>query len=221
MPGIVLWGAETPRTHRPLWVLEELGVDYIHKPIGSRTGETQDDIFTALAPKQKIPLLEHGNFVLSESVAISRYLMEVTPNTVFWRPQTSQECAREDEWCNFIYGELDETGLYVLRRHEGLPEIYGASKAVSASTRTYVEKQLETAAEMLGDNRTLMPQGFSLADILMMSCLEWAVAYQINMPEALMQYRARIAKRPAFQRSMMKNYAKRLAAMTGDQNGST
>ena len=38
--------------------------------------------------------------------------------------------ALEDEWCNFIYGELDETSLYVMRRHHDLKDIYGDAPEV-------------------------------------------------------------------------------------------
>lgn len=210
--ALILWGSETPRTHRPVWILEELGIPYIHNPIGSRTGETQTSAFQTLSAKQKIPVLQHGDFTLTESVAISRYLISAISNDVFWTPQTLQDRAREDEWCHFIYGELDETGLYILRRHGDLASIYGGSPDVLASTKTYVERQLIAAAQLLDGRQTAMPGGFSLVDILLMGCVEWAIAYQVDVPDGLMDYRAVIAQRPAFQRSMKINYAKRLAA---------
>ena len=38
---IILWGSGTARTFRPIWMAEELGLSYVLKPIGPRTGETQ------------------------------------------------------------------------------------------------------------------------------------------------------------------------------------
>ena len=67
---IKLWGAGTTRTLRPIWMAEELGVDYELIPIGPRTGETQSKEFTDLNPKQKIPFLENCEIRLSESLAI-------------------------------------------------------------------------------------------------------------------------------------------------------
>ena len=75
-PMIEIWGAGTMRTLRPLWVLEELGLAYQLAPIGPRTGETQTQEYTELNPKQKIPFLKDGSVKLSESVAMSRYLIE-------------------------------------------------------------------------------------------------------------------------------------------------
>ena len=73
----VLWGAGTPRALRPCWMLHELGLEYEHRPIGSRTGETQTPEFRKLNPRGKIPVLEDGDLVLAESAAIVTYLGEV------------------------------------------------------------------------------------------------------------------------------------------------
>lgn len=212
---IELWGAETPRTFRPLWVLEELGIEYDHNPIGSRTGETQTKDYKALTQKQKIPLLRDGDFVLSESLAMSRYLITCYGEGIFWTPQSQRDKAREDEWCCHIYGELDETGLYVMRRHGELAHIYGASPEVMTASKAYVEKQLQGIGHHLEGRQSVMSGGFGLADILLMSCIDWAVFYQLSLPEELLTYRAHIAQRPAYQKAMAKNYAK----LFGDQNG--
>ena len=103
-----LWGAGTARTLRPIWMAEELNLPYKLYPIGPRTGETQTKEYTELNPKQKIPLLKHGDFLLSESLAICRYLQDVSySNEVFVSGEKTIK-ALEDQWCNFIYGELDE-----------------------------------------------------------------------------------------------------------------
>ena len=114
---IEIWGAGTSRTLRPIWVAEELNINYTLHPIGPRTGETNTKEFRALNPKQKIPLLKRGSFLLSESVAICRYLQSLSSSDVLYKPNDSESLAIEDQWCNFIYGELDETSLYVMRRH--------------------------------------------------------------------------------------------------------
>lgn len=56
-PGLMLWGAGTPRTLRAHWMLHELGLPYEIQPIGSRTGETQAPEFAKLNPREKIPAL--------------------------------------------------------------------------------------------------------------------------------------------------------------------
>ena len=65
--SIKLWGAGTARTLRPIWMAEELEINYELIPIGPRTGETQTEEFTQINPK-KIPAMEHKELKLSESL---------------------------------------------------------------------------------------------------------------------------------------------------------
>ena len=95
---------------------EELEMEYELIPIGPRTGETKTEEFTQINPKQKIPALEDGEIKLSESLAICRYLQRNFKSKNIFLPKNTTDIAKEDEWCNFIYGEIDETSLYVMRR---------------------------------------------------------------------------------------------------------
>ena len=65
-PKLVLWGAGTSRTIRAHWALHELELPYERRPIGPRTGETKTAEFTALNPRQKVPLLQDGDFTIGE-----------------------------------------------------------------------------------------------------------------------------------------------------------
>ncbi len=52
-----------------------------------------------------------------------------------------------------------------------------------------------------------MDGGFSLPDLMLVSCLDWALFYGLELPETLNHYRDRIAERPAYARAMQVNYA--------------
>lgn len=203
------WGAGTSRTLRPIWVAEELGIPYELMPIGPRTGETQTPEYGALNPKRKIPFLEAGAFQLSESVAICRYLIETHPGETIYRPSSATERAREDEWCCYIYGELDESALYVMRRHGDLGYIYGASAEVVESAGEYADRHLGVIDQQLADRAYVMAGGFGLADVLLMSCLDWAVAYGRELSSGLADYRRRIGDRDAYQRAIAANFENR------------
>ena len=100
---IEFWGAYTSRTLRPLWVAEELGLAYQLRPIAPRSGETQTDAFTRLNPKQKIPFARDGSLGLSESVAISRHLVnKYGAQAGFYQATDLETQAREDEWVCYI-----------------------------------------------------------------------------------------------------------------------
>ena len=123
---LVLWGIGTSRTLRAHWALHELGLDYECRPILPRTGETQTQEFTELNPRQKIPLLQDGDFTIAESPAIAAYLSNTygTPeNTLI--PTDPLEHATWLEWCFYAATELDATSLYVIRRHGDLKHLDG------------------------------------------------------------------------------------------------
>ena len=63
-----------------------------------------------------------------------------------------------------------------------------------------MEGALQAAAPfLLGDS-------LSVADILLCSCLDWADRYEIKMPGYLMEYRDRLAARPAYRTASAQNY---------------
>ncbi len=196
---IILWGAGTSRTMRPIWVAEELGLDYTLNAIGPRTGETQTSEYTKLNPKQKIPFCEDGDIKLSESVAICRHLVRKYGNAQSLQaPQTIEAMATEEEWLCFIYGELDETSLYVMRRHGALATVYGEAPQAMAAAEAYVVRMLKVIERQLFSNSYLTSETFSLPDLFLMTCLSWVDSYGISMPKALRDYQNRIAIRPAY-----------------------
>lgn len=200
-PTTLLWGASTTRTLRAIWAAEEVGIDYEIRKIGPRTGETQTEEYISLNPKRKIPLLMEGDFKLSESVAICNYLFEKYGNrTNLAIPKTLQERARHNEWCSFILSELDETSLYVIRRHGALAHIYGAAPVAVDSAKQYFAGQLE-AANALFKGEYVMGNRFGVPDILLVSCLDWARLYDIPLPRLFAAYRQRVIDRPAYQRA--------------------
>ena len=203
---IKLWGAGTTRTLRPIWMAEELGIDYELVSIGPRTGETQSEAFTNLNPKQKIPFLENGEVKLSESLAICRYLEYTFPSDKIFIPKNNIDRAKEDEWCSYIYGEIDETALYVMRRHYDLKSIYGDAPVVVKACREHLHKHLEIINDFVKKKKSLLDNGFGLADIMLISCLDWAIYYEFELPNNIMSYRKNIKKRPAFKRAMLANY---------------
>ena len=77
---------------------------------------------------------------------------------------------------------------------------------MSAAAASYVSRHFEVIAERLSEEATLMPYGFGLADILLMSCLDWAIAYGVALPQALQGYYECHNTRPAYQRAMRINY---------------
>jgi len=209
--SLIVWGVESTRTMRVHWMLHELGLVYETRPIGSRTGETNTDAYARLNPRQKIPVLQHGPLVLSESAPIALYLSEEFPTAeAFHVPRDPAGRAKLNEWCFFIMTELDAHTLYVIRRHDGLKEIYGEAPTAVAAAETYFLKQLDAMAARAGaDGGFLLGPDCSVADVLMMTCLDWACFYDIELPAAWQAYQARFDDRPAYRAAFAANYSTR------------
>ena len=205
---LTVWGVGTSRTMRVHWMLKELGLAYECHPIQSRTGETLTDEFRRLNPWHKIPVLRHGSLVLTESAAIIHYLSETVANAhEVYVPSEAVGQARLHEWCSFILSELDAGSLYVVRRHDGLKHMYGEAPSVVASAKSYFLHNLEAMAARIGsDGFYLFGEKLSAADILLMTCLDWAVSCGIALPETVMHYQQRVALRPAYQAALKKNF---------------
>ena len=78
------------------------------------------------------------------------YLAERYGNSdTLYMPSDVEQRARHNEWLSFICMELDATSLYVLRRHQYLPEIYGDSPVVNDAARAYFTRMITSAVPLI------------------------------------------------------------------------
>jgi glutathione S-transferase len=203
----ILWGVGTSRTIRAHWALAELGLDYELRPILPRSGETQTPEYTAINPRQKIPALQDGDLVMTESAAIITYLSDRygTPVNALL-PADPIERARCLEWCFFLVSEIDATALYVMRRHAGLPQIYGEAPIAVKGAGDYFLRQMGQVERTLADGRDyLMGARFTAPDILLSTCITWAVGYKLPVTESVLAFNERATARLAFKAAVARN----------------
>ena len=207
---LILWGGGTTRTMRPHWAMHELRLGYEHHLIGSRSGATEDAEFRErLNPKGKIPVLEDGDFVLTESAAIVTHLADCHGEASGLTPPVgTRERARYNEWCFYVAMELDAHTLYIVRKHRDLAEIYGEAPIAVEEAFAGFDRQIMAAEAKLGDGRSyLLGEIFTGADILLTTCLDWQTFYDRPLPPWLAAYRGRIRTRPAYQSATALNYS--------------
>jgi len=202
----IVWGVGTPRTMRAHWSMHELGLNYECRRIGSRNGGNVTPEYTRLNPSQKIPTVQDGDLVVSESAAIVNYLTTCYGAEKDMQPPTDPaERSRYDMWCFYCMMELDADTMYIMRRHGDLHAIYGeAPNAVKAAGEIF-GKQARATVQMLGAGTYAMGERFTGADILLTTCLTGALLRDIVLPDVLGDYLSRTTIREAYQRAMEAN----------------
>ena len=207
--SLILWGVTTSRTLRAHWALAELDLPYERRPIHPRTGETKTEEFTRLTARQKVPVLQDGDLVLTESAAIVAYLSDrygSEENRLYPADPTKRAVCLE--WNFFIISELDATSLYVIRRHNALKHIYGDAPVANEAAAEYFVTQMRSVDRALGDGRRFIAgDRFSSADILLSSCLTWATGYGVPISQAAHDYNTRMTARPPYARAVEQNRA--------------
>lgn len=204
----ILWGVGTVRTLRAHWVLHELGVAYVSQAIRPRTPEMARADFRAVNPDGKVPALQHGDLTLVESSAISLYLAETyVEHAAGLIPQGLTARAQFFEWMSYISTELDAASLYTIRRHQDLSAIYGEAPVAVDAAREYFLRMLgKPARQLQGGAPFLLGDTFTLADILLVTCLRFADRMGVSCPANFDEYFQRLTARPAFQAAMKANH---------------
>ena len=71
---ITVWGGQTSRSIRAVWVLEEMGLPYELRPVDMMAAE-KDAAWLAVNPGDFLPAMQDRDVTMVESVAIMEYLM--------------------------------------------------------------------------------------------------------------------------------------------------
>jgi glutathione S-transferase len=202
-----VWGVGTSRTIRVHWALCELGLPYEAREIVPRTESMQDPEFRAVSQRGKVPIFEDGELVMGESCAILFYLADHYREHAVLAPEPgTAERARFDDLCLFTLSELDGP-LYIVRRHEGLADVYGAAPTAVASARSYFQQQAHHIERTLERNGPyLIGSDFSAADLMLASCLVWAKLIGIELPEILSDHLARSSQRAGYREAVARNF---------------
>lgn len=198
MGTLRVWGIGTARTLRAHWALAELGLRYESRPVLPRTPAMDGPEFRRVSPRRKVPILEDGELVIGESGAIVLHLADRHRDRIVLTPEPgTPERSVLHDLLLFTLVEIDAV-LYVIRRHEGLASEYGASPVAADAARSYVARQLGEMERRLADGRPhLLGGAFGAADLVLATCLGWADAVGVELPEMLASYAARLSQRPA------------------------
>ncbi len=202
-----IYSAPRTRAIRPVWLCEELEVPYELVPVEFKP--TVDRFFIQDTPTGKIPTLEDGDVVVSESGAILEYILEThaersagnaTSLPLGPRPGAAER-ATYLQWMHFAESTAwapisAVVWLGIYREGKDGEELLADARSRAVRTLSHVDEQL-------GDQAYLLRSGFSAADIMMGFTL--AAAQGLGLVTAdhgrIAPYLERLLARPAFTRA--------------------
>jgi glutathione S-transferase len=204
---ITLYGAAHSRSCRAMWTLEELQLSYDYVNVDLRHKRAGQQPLQALNPGQKVPVLKHNDFLLTESMAICLYVAELDEGRQLLPEDTARARARLLQWCSFAISELEQP-LWTLAKHSFVLPKALRIPAVGETARHEFNTALRVLATGLDDRPCILGEQFTVADILIANTLDWArsAAWSLQDP-ALEDYRDRMTRRPALVRARQREAA--------------
>ncbi|GBG13283.1 glutathione S-transferase [Novimethylophilus kurashikiensis] len=199
---IKVYGFQNTRTTRVTWALEEAGAEYELIPVNLGKGEHRSPEFLHLSPGGKVPVLEDGDLVMTESAAICTYIGEKFPQSGLVPPFSQPiDRAHYFQWCFFAVSEL-EAAIWTLGKHQRfLPEERRVPE-VAPTCLWEFHRHAAILAQHLKDREFVAGNQFTCADILMSGVLNWARNTGTNLESpALDAYADRMSARPALARA--------------------
>src|SRR5579863_6327477 len=160
------------RAIRVRWTLQELGVPFEAVTVNLMKGEHLTPEFLKMNPAGKIPVLVDGDLVLTESVAIVKYLAEKYPDRGFL-PNGHRDRAELDRWLLFTATELEQP-LWRIARHTNLyPESDRLPADVAIASREF-KAMAQIAERHMQDRQFVVGDHVTVADFVLAYTLDWA-----------------------------------------------
>lgn len=196
-----LYGYRNGRTLRALWALEEIGAPYEFVEVDLKRGEHREPEFLGLNPAGKVPVLDDGGTIVTESAAICMHLADRHPDSRLLPPVGTPERTECYRWTSFILTELDAP-LWTIAKHRfALPSDRRVPAVIETASWEF-RNAASVLASALKDRPYLAGAAFSVADILAGHTLLWAKSARIplgsDFPDA---YFERLLARPAVTRA--------------------
>lgn len=175
------------------WMLEETGTPYdtVLLDFGSTMKEAA---FLAINPMGKVPVIQHGDTVVTEAAAICAYLADAFPDKKL-APSLDQRGAYY-RWLFFAAGPMEAA---VTAKALGL--LAPADKSGMAGYGSF-EQTIDTLERAVAGREFIAGDRFTAADVYVGSQIGWGLLFgTIEKRAAFTEYVGRLQARPAAQRA--------------------
>ena len=178
----VYWGSGSPFAWRVLLALEVKQIPYESKRLNFSDEDLKSAEFLTISPRGKVPAIRDGEFTLSESIAILRYLEDKQPQPVLFGDSATE---RGQIWCSIMECVSYLEPLVIgFARPVFMNQLAGKRNSVIAA-RGQIEKELSRLENTLNDSEYLVNNRLSAADITFYTPLKFVarVAAKENTAE--------------------------------------
>ena len=171
---IKLYHIPRTRSVRIIWLLEELGLDYEVKVL---TGDTKSaPAFLKISPFGKVPAIEDGDLVLTESVAIVQYILSEYGKGRLHPPVDSKDYAKFLQWLNFGEATLMQPIAEVIVNKLFRPEEHQHQFSIDNGTKNFSD-MARVIDGVLANSDYIVGDAFTAADIV--------TGYSLNVADML------------------------------------
>jgi glutathione S-transferase len=191
--------APNPRRVRIFLAEKGISIPLVHVPMRQRAHKSAE--FVAKNSLGQVPVLElDDGKVLSESIAICRYLEELHPTPALFGDDLWRR-AQVDMWTRRIeFGLMSRLGAVWVNTHKFTAHLGTQYKDFGEASRERAIKSMHWLNGELKDREFVANDRFSMADIVTLTTIDFADFIGVTMPEDLANLRAwhaRVSARPS------------------------
>ena len=195
-PTIILHGGSrlSGHSHRAELMLRLLGLPYEYRTIDLRKGEHRTPAFLALNPFGTVPVIEDGEIIVPDSVAILVYLASRYDSARRWLPADPIGAAKVQRWLSVAQGPVfNGPNTARLIKLFGRPGDHERAATIAQELLQILEAELQARAFLVGDAPTI-------ADVALYSYVARAPDGEVGLDDypAVRSWLARIEALPGF-----------------------
>lgn len=163
-----------------LFAAEAVGVDYEKKMVDLQSGEQRSDAYKKINPYSRVPALKDGDFTLSESAAMMRYLARREGSSLY--PSDMKAASVVDQWMDFVIHHVRTPVARVQFNRIVAPMIGQEVDEKSLAFGLHLlESNLPIIEERLTNNAFLCDDDMTLADVALVGALDSVTMCKIDM----------------------------------------
>ncbi|WP_128253493.1 glutathione S-transferase family protein [Falsirhodobacter deserti] len=210
---LTIYGVYRSRTSRPLWLLDEIGMNFNHLPViqayrlpdasaADAPFNTRSEEFLVLNPLGQIPVMEDDGLVLTESLAITQHLARKYGGML--GPQNAAEEALIGQWSLTAATAVEGCALEILQTLANGGADTPEGQAQISICAEKLRRPFAVLERHLGGHEWLVGDRFTVADLNMAECIRYAQGVPALIAEfpKLQRWLLRCQDRDAFKAMM-------------------